>query len=132
MRTCPNCGQPNPEEDRFCVNCGADMMNIPTNGAVPPVASNPNYAATYPYNRGNQSILDNGIVHFALYFECIFASAIGLILALILSNTPFQGQKELSVKLIRCACISIVVWLAVGAFFFFLFFIGVFALIPLA
>lgn len=25
MKACPNCGQPNPEEDRFCVNCGADM-----------------------------------------------------------------------------------------------------------
>lgn len=132
MKACPFCGQQNPEEDRFCVNCGADLMNAPAPGNAPPTGNNPNYAVTYPYNRVSQNILDNGIVRFALYFECIFASAIGLILALILSNTPFEGQKELSVKLIRCACISMVVWLGVGAFFFFLFFMGVFALIPFA
>lgn len=123
MKACPNCGQPNPEEDRFCVNCGIDMLNIPAPGAVPPVGNNPNYAATYPYNpynRSNQSILDNGLVRFVLYAECVLVPIVGLVLALILSITPFQGQKELSAKLIRCAAIATIVWCVIAFFYGFI------------
>lgn len=120
MKICSNCGQQTLEEDKFCVNCGTDMTNSSATEATPKVEANSNYAASGLYNNENQNILDNEIVRFVLYVQCIFASVIGLILALILSNTPFQGQKELSIKMIRCSCISMVMWSIVGVLFIFI------------
>lgn len=120
MKICSNCGQQTLEEDKFCVNCGTDMTNSSATEATPKVEANSNYAASGLYNNENQNILDNKIVRFVLYVQCIFASVIGLILALILSNTPFQGQKELSIKMIRCSCISMVMWSIVGVLFIFI------------
>lgn len=92
MKNCQFCGQKNPDEFQFCVKCGADMI----------------------HNRPNLSVWEKDSVKFALYSVCILIPIIGLILALLVSVTPFEGQKELSSKLITCACISMIVWFILG------------------
>lgn len=104
MKNCPYCGQQNPESNQFCNKCGADMMNVPK-----PEPDNINLPV---YN--NQSVLENGSVKFVLYLHCIFVPIVGLILGLLVSITPFQGQKELSSKLIACACIAGIVWFMIS------------------
>lgn len=108
MKNCPYCGQQNPEENRFCNKCGKDMekfsvpetvyANHPTNDIM---------AQNTPYI---QSVWEKGVVKFILYLHCIFVPLVGLILGLLVSFTPFRNQKELSSKLITCACIATIIW----------------------
>ncbi|CAN5719491.1 hypothetical protein BH23CHL5_BH23CHL5_25640 [soil metagenome] len=35
MKTCPNCGWSNDEQNRFCENCGADFVGLEAEGRVP-------------------------------------------------------------------------------------------------
>ena len=113
MKNCPYCGQQNPEENQFCNKCGADMVNIPELETVyidPP--KHDAIQSILPRNEQfSQSVWDKGSVKFILYLHCIFIPIVGLILALLVSITPFRGQKELSSKLITCACIAAIVWL---------------------
>lgn len=109
MKNCPYCGQQNPEENRFCNKCGNDMVN----NSLPPVNSD---EQELNYTLYQQSVLEKGSVKFILYFHCIFIPLIGLISGLLVSITPFRGQKELSSKLITCACIAGIVWLILGFF----------------
>lgn len=119
MSLYPNSRHQNSEEAPFCVNGGADRLNGPKPDAISAVGNYPDYTVSYFYG-ASQSILENDLTKFVLYVACIFVPIIGLILALIVSVTPFEGQKELSIKLIRCACIAWIVWLAVGAFCLFI------------
>ena len=113
MKNCPYCGQQNPEENQFCNKCGADMVNNPELETVyidPP--KHDAIQSILPRNEQfSQSVWDKGSVKFILYLHCIFIPIVGLILALLVSITPFRGQKELSSKLITCACIAAIVWL---------------------
>jgi hypothetical protein len=106
MKNCPYCGQQNPEENQFCNKCGADLLKIPA-----PV--NPEERET-DYTRYEKSVLEKGCVEFFLYIHCIFVPLIGLILGLLVSLTPFRNQKELSSKLITCACIAAIVWFMIA------------------
>ena len=45
---CPNCGQQQPDESKFCNNCGADLQSVkqaPTPTPAAPVADNQNPAS---------------------------------------------------------------------------------------
>lgn len=116
MKSCPYCGQQNPEENRFCNKCGKEL----TNGAVPEVtnsnvtASNnmaPNIPQTGPLIR---SVWDFGVVKFILYIYSIFLPPIGLLFGLLVSLTPFRNQGKLSRDLIHIACLFTIVWFIVG------------------
>lgn len=101
MKICQYCGQKNSDEFQFCVKCGADMINIPEPGTINAI-------------RPTRNIWDKDLVKFVLYAVCILVPVVGLIFALLVSVTPFEGQKELSSKLITCACIAMIVWFILG------------------
>lgn len=108
MKNCPYCGQQNPEENRFCNKCGKDMIKFTVPEAVYANHQMDNsMVQNTPYI---QSVLEKGVVKFILYLHCVFVPLVGLILGLLVSLTPFQNQKELSSKLITCACIATIVW----------------------
>ena len=107
MKTCPYCYHKNPEENQYCVKCGVDMVNYPVL----------NYQCDAPTpcdTPTTHSIWDKDLVKFVLYAVCILVPVIGLIFALLVSVTPFEGQKYLSSKLITCACIAMIVWFILG------------------
>ena len=108
MKNCPYCGQQNPEENQFCNKCGKDMekFSVPETVYANHQMNNTMIQNT-PYI---QSVWEKGVVKFILYFHCIFVPLVGLILGLLVSLTPFRNQKELSSKLITCACIAMIVW----------------------
>ena len=126
MKNCPYCGQQNPEKNRFCNKCGKDMEKFSVPETVyanhqmnKTVNQNPPYI---------QSVWEKGFVKFILYLQCIFVPIVGLILGLLVSLTPFGNQKELSSKLITCACIATMVWFILGIAFGFIFgFLAAFA-----
>ena len=112
MKNCPYCGQQNPEENQFCNKCGKDMekFSIPETAYANHLANNV-VAQNVPYI---QSVWEKGVVKFILYLHCIFVPLVGLILGLLVSLTPFWNQKELSSKLITCACIAAIVWFMIA------------------
>lgn len=112
MKDCPYCGQLNPEENQFCNKCGADMVNIPELETVYIDPPKHNTVQNIPSRneRFIQSVWEKGIVKFVLYLHCIFTPLIGIVFGLLVSITPFRNQKELSSKLITCACVATIVW----------------------
>ncbi len=108
-KKCPYCGIQNAEDNRFCIKCGADMMDF-TNPQLNP-EEREREAFWSPQNAFSDGILEKGVVKFILYLHCIFIPLTGLILGLLVSLTPFRGQKKLSAKLITWACVAAVVWL---------------------
>lgn len=106
MKNCPYCGQSNPDDNQFCNKCGRDMVSLSVSETVYANHQTDNKIVV-PYI---QNVWDKGSVQFILYLHCIFAPLIGLILGLLVSITPFQRQKELSSKLITCACVATIVW----------------------
>ena len=115
MKNCPYCGQQNPEENQFCNKCGRDMVKFSVPESV--YIDHPRPSTVQSITSRNeafiQSALDKGSVKFVLYLHCILAPLIGLILGLLVSITPFQRQKELSSKLITCACVATIVWIII-------------------
>ncbi len=132
MKNCLYCGQPNPEENQFCNKCGADIVNSPAVSVND--SDQTNGASTQDANTVLRQIREqntmkylwwNSVVKFVLYLHCVLLPTLGLVLGVIVSVTPFPGQKELSSKLIRCACIAQLVWIPI--FFFIGFFSGFFS-----
>lgn len=119
MKNCLYCGQPNPEENQFCNKCGKDIVNYPSapvnSGTQTGAAPAPNLSLDEERERNSINYtLYNGFVKAVLYIAAIFVPVLGLILSLLISVTPFWGAKELSAKLIRCACIASIVWFVLG------------------
>lgn len=132
MKNCLYCGHPNPEENQFCNKCGRDIVNYPAapvnnvsaannnpmggnfRQSTAPVAGSATQNDDSVYGNREQNIinyvLEDGIVKFILYFCGIFIPILGVFLGLIVSVTPFNGQKAIAAKLIRCSCIASIVW----------------------
>lgn len=98
MKSCPYCGQLNPEENQFCNKCRADMVNQ-TQTPVSVIQASP---------------LMKGYVKFALYVIAILLPIIGLPLGFLVSLSPFANQQDLSSGLIKCSSACMIVWPCIG------------------
>ena len=106
MKPCPYCGQSNPEENQFCNNCGADMVN----------------QTQTPASVLQASPLTAGYVKFVLYVLCIFLPILGLPLGFLVSLSPFANQQNLSSSLIKVSAAFMIVWICLA--FWAAFFVG--------
>lgn len=94
MKNCPFCGQQNPEENRFCNKCGADMVNQ-TQAPVAVLQASP---------------LTKGYVKFALYVLAVLCAIIGLPLGFLVSLSPFANQQNISSGVIKVSAAFMIVW----------------------
>ena len=128
---CPNCGQQNNDDSKFCLHCGASLTepvevsdNPPTPRAEP---SHPDevprlqYAASVTRNSGMAiASLVLGIVSYPLYFIAIFPGALAIIFGTIsigqINRDPSLGGKGMAVAGLVLGIIAVAFWILVVIF----------------
>lgn len=112
MTKCPNCGKENKGLNQFCDGCGHKLTVSASQKSIKSPAQIPTYKshASEEY----YGSLSNSYVRFILYFICIFSPIIGIILGLLVSITPFAGQKDLSSSMISCSCAMSIIWFIIA------------------
>lgn len=109
MKECPNCHHIDLNTMEYCVKCGTKMEM-----RYAEATADTKITPTDLYGQSNILSPYNRIVCFMLYVICIFLPVLGLLLAILISLTPFSEQKILSSNLIKCSGICFLIQFVLG------------------
>ena len=127
---CPNCGQQNADDSKFCQSCGTSLTEpVEVTEAPPPPAATsrpdevprPQYAASVTRNSGLAiASLVLGIVSYPLYFIAIFPGALAIIFGAVsigqINRDPSIGGKGMAVAGLVLGIIAVAFWILVVIF----------------
>jgi hypothetical protein len=128
---CPNCGQQNADDSKFCQHCGTSLtepVEVSETPSIPQAEpSRPDevprlqYTASVTRNSGMAiASLVLGIVSYPLYFIAIFPGALAIIFGAVsigqINRDPSLGGKGMAVAGLVLGIIAVAFWVLVVIF----------------